>query len=323
MRILLTGATGFVGSQTARQLVADGHELRVSVRETSDLGPLATLEYESVLADLRDRSALDRACAGVEAVVHVAGLTSAVNARTYREVNGQGTRALAEAAMGAGVRRFVYVSSLAAMGPSAEAESPAARPHPITPYGRSKEAGEQALLARASELEVQVLRPPAVYGPRDTGLLPFFKMARRGYLLRFGDGSNRVSMIYAPDLAEAISTLLTAEAEQPAFFHLADGGGSYTWRELIDALGVALGRSIRQIPLPPIAFNLVSHGSVLWARARGGTPTLDRSRFTELSQSAWVCDSAALTEQTGWRPPTTLAAGLAETVTWYRQHGWI
>ncbi|MCZ6545117.1 MAG: NAD-dependent epimerase/dehydratase family protein [Chloroflexi bacterium] len=323
MRILLTGATGFVGSQTARQLVADGHELRVSVRETSDLGPLATLEHESVLADLRDRSALDRACSGVEAVVHVAGLTSAVNARTYREVNGQGTRALAEAAVGAGVRRFVYVSSLAAMGPSAEAESPAAKPHPITPYGRSKEAGEQALLARAGELEVQVLRPPAVYGPRDTGLLPFFKMARRGYLLRFGDGRNRVSMIYAPDLAKAISTLLTAEAEQPAVFHVADGGGSYTWRELIDALGVAFGRSIRQIPLPPVVFNAVSHGSVLWARARGGAPALDRSRFSELSQSAWVCDSAALTEQTGWRPPTTLAAGLAETVTWYRQHGWI
>ena len=323
MRILLTGATGFVGSHTARQLVAEGHELRVSVRETSDLSPLATLEYESVLADLRDRSALDRACSGVEAVVHVAGLTSAVNARTYREVNGEGTRALAEAAVGAGVRRFVYVSSLAAMGPSAEAEPPAARTYPITPYGRSKEAGEQALMAQADELEVQVLRPPAVYGPRDTGLLPFFKMARRGYLVRFGDGRNRVSMIYAPDLAEATSTLLAAEVEKPAFFHLADAGGSYTWRELIDALGVALGRSIRQIPVPPVAFNLVSHGSVLWARARGGTPTLDRSRFTELSQSAWVCDSAALTQQTGWRPPTTLAAGLAETVTWYREHGWI
>lgn len=323
MRILLTGATGFVGSHAAHQLAAAGHDLRLLTRPSSDLRPLDGLAYERHVADLRVADGLAVTCEGMDAVVHVAGVISAARDDTFARVNAAGTAALAEAAARAGVRRFLYVSSLAALGPSAAPEPPDTPVHPVTAYGRSKAEGERAALAQAGPMEVQILRPPAVYGPRDTGLLPFFRMARWRFITRFGDGRNRVAMIYGPDVGGAIRALLERAEGPSPFFHVSDSDGPYTWRELIAALGQAFGRRVWSLPVPPLAFDAVSRASVALAQRRDTRPLLDRSRFLEMRQPIWACDHAALTAHTGWAPPTALAVGLRDTVDWYRRHGWI
>lgn len=323
MRILLTGATGFVGSHAARSLSEAGHSLRLLTRSTSILDGVEGLDYERVVADLRDGEGLASACAEIDTIVHVAGVTSARRERTFYEVNGQGTASLGKAAVEAGVHRFLYVSSLAAMGPSAFPEDPEAPPHPVTAYGSSKLAGEREIVALAGDMEVQILRPPAVYGPRDTGLLPFFQMSRRRFVMQFGRGRNRVAMVYGPDLGESIQRLVESESGGSAYFHIADPAGPYTWSELLRTLNKGFGHRTLRIPVPPLAFSVLARWSVATSGLIRRDPLLDRSRYTEMSQPAWVCDSAALEAHLGWAPRTLLADGIGETIAWYREHRWI
>lgn len=368
MRVLLTGASGFVGHHTAWALSAAGHDLRLLARPSSDLSPFAELPHERVDAALDDADPAAFAAAfsavssgpagadaaapdsgGIEAVVHVAGLTVASRARDFDRVNALGTAGLARAAAEAGVSRFLYISSLAAQGPSRDGvpAHPDAPCKPITDYGRSKAAGEEAVLRtagpQAGGMRVQILRPPAVYGPRDVALLPFFRMARRRFVTRVGDGRSRVSVIYGPDLGDAIAALLAqplvqADAQpeappqspprsppegRPRIFHISDADGPYDWRTLIETLAAVFGHRLVTVPVPAAGFAALARVGVAVARLRGARPLLDPSRVQEMRQDAWLSDNAVLTAATGWTPSTPLDQGLAETLRWYREQGWV
>ncbi len=324
MRVLLTGASGFIGSHSAHALSAAGHELRVLARPTSDLSGLDGLQYQRAVGDLRGQG-LDDACRDREAVVHLAGVTSAPSDAEYLEINARGTGRLARAAAGAGVRRFLYISSIAAQGPSrnGQAPDPTAPCRPISAYGESKAAGEVEALVFRERMTVQVLRPPVVYGPRDTGLLPFFKMARWRYVVRLGNGENRLAMIYGQDLANAIVALLASDAGPSPLFHITDAEGPYTWNDLIDGLRAAFGHRVFSLPVPAVGFETAARLSVALARLRKRTPLLDSGRVAEMRQSVWLTDNAALSEVTNWAPRTSLTDGLRTSVAWYREHGWI
>ena len=237
MRVLVTGASGFIGAHTARALAHAGHDLRLLARPTSDLSALTDIDYELTTGDL-DGAGLTAAVDGIDAVVHVAGLIAARTDADFHRVNARGTGLLAAAASDAGVTRFLLVSSLAARGPSLDGAppDPEGPRQPVTPYGESKAAGEVEALAQAGAMAVEIIRPPAVYGPGDMGLLPFFQMARRHYIMRLGDGRNRIDMIYGPDCAQAIAALLAREPGARNIFHLSDRTGPYDWRQLIGAL---------------------------------------------------------------------------------------
>ena len=331
MRVLLTGASGFVGHHSARALAAAGHDLRLLARAGSDLTPLDDLPFERLDIPLSgpDPSPFASAMAGIDAVVHVAGLTVAAGPQAFDRVNAEATHALATAAAGARVARFLYVSSLSAQGPSRAdtPNHPDAPRRPITPYGHSKAAGEQAVLARAGEMQVQILRPPVVYGPRDLALLPFFQMAKRHYVTRVDGDRNRLSVIYGPDLAEAIVALLDPAADPPpptgALFHIADAAGPYDWRTLSDALAAAYGHRLLTVPVPGLAMAGLARLSEALAQRRHTRPQVDRSRVIEMRQRGWLADSDALTAATGWTPATTLPAGLAATLRWYRANRWL
>jgi nucleoside-diphosphate-sugar epimerase len=165
-RVLVTGATGFVGSHIAEAFVEAGYEVRVGARASSNERWISSLDTERVPLDL-DGSAedLSRAVHNVDVVVHAAGITRARRPGDYYSVNAGGTRSVATAALRAGVRRLVLISSLAARGPDG-------RDHPDSDYGRSKLEAESHLRALSGRMEAVVLRPAAVYGPRDTDLLP-------------------------------------------------------------------------------------------------------------------------------------------------------
>ncbi len=324
MRVLLTGASGFIGRHAAQALSGAHHDLRVLVRPTSDVSGLAGIDLDRRVGDLSGNGLAD-ACKDVDAVVHVAGVTSARNSADYHRVNARGTGLLAEAAARAGVGRFLYVSSMAAHGPSRDGHlpDPAAPCRPLTPYGESKAAGEVEALAFAKDMTVQVLRPPVVYGPADTGLLPFFKMARFRFMTILGRGDNHLAMVYGPDLADALVMLLAKDPAASPFFHISDAGGPYSWRQLTVALAEALDHRVIPLPLPTAGFTALALLSEGLGRLTRRPPMLDAARVTELRQPAWLSDSAALTDLTGWAPPTDLATGMRETVQWYRDSGWL
>lgn len=332
MRVLLTGASGFVGGHAAAALHRAGHDLRLLTRESSDLSRLDAeqIPYERVVVDLDgDRVGLDAACRDTEAVVHIAARLRGRSESEFMRTNAEATAALGAASREAGARGFVYLSSLAAQGPApGDAPEPTdVEPHPTSDYGRSKLAGERALEETWGGAALAMIRAPLIYGPADRGLLPFFQAAERGFAPQLGDGSNRVAGVYGPDLAEAIVAIvgrMTNEpTSEPAIWQISDGGGAYTWRDLLAALEQAAGRPLRIIPLPPLVWSALAAAAEAFAASTGGEPLLDRSRVIEMRQPAWLADGSALQAATGWRPTVGIEQGIAETMRWYRAAGWV
>lgn len=349
--VLLTGATGFVGSHVADRLSSRGHHLRCTVRASSDLRWLEGLDVETVEVDLADGEGLGAALEGAERVVHVAGVTRAPREEVFRRVNVEGTRRLAEASLRAGVRRFVFVSSLAARGPDGE-------DGPVSAYGRSKRAAERALLrtagaggsagrregpddgedggsdgpgepaaaadagpGRGGDMEVAVLRPGGVYGPRDTDLLPLFRLARSGWF-PLVPSSGVVQPIYVADLAEAVVAAALGEAPGPGPWPLA-GRGRHRWSDLAEGLEDALGRPVRCFPVPGPLLLAAGAAAELAARATGRAPDFDRRSARDLARRDWTCDPSPSEAALGWEAEVGLGEGLERTVRWYRREGWL
>src|SRR3989454_641331 len=245
MKVLLTGGSGFLGSFVAEQLSAEGHVVRALVRPHSArkiLDKVARVEFAP--GAIEDRASLGAAVDGVDAVVHVAGIVKARRPADFFEVNTQGTKNLLEAAVRHGVGRFVYVSSLAAVGPSMDGTPvpDEAEPKPVTHYGRSKLEAERAVLAAKDRLHVTVVRPPLIYGPRDRETLAFFTSVRNGVLPMTGDGSNTLSVVYVADCASAVVRALGARGVPSGRTYFVDDGTVYVWRGALAGIESALGR---------------------------------------------------------------------------------
>lgn len=326
MRVLVTGASGFLGSHVSDQLAAAGQELRLLLRPTSSTEFIQGFTYERANGDIRDAAALDAAVQGIDCVVHLAGLTSSLKESQYTEVNRRGTERILHAAVEAGVSKFVYVSSLAAQGPSLDGSMPdpqTSRPQPICAYGRSKLAGEYAALALKGRMQVVILRPPSVYGPRDRDFLTFFRLVDRWRVMPYyGDGLNRVSWINVLDCAAAIVAATLNETESGAVYTMADGE-PHTWRELVEALATSLGKRPLGLYLPPQLFKVAGAVSGVAGSALGRTLNLTPEKVMQMSQRYWICDNQRINADLGWTPHFNAQDGIAATVKWYRQEGWL
>jgi len=214
------------------------------------------------------------------------------------------------------------VSSQAAGGPNApgRAREESEPPHPVSDYGRSKLAGE--LLVRASGLPWTIVRPPVVYGEWDHEVLKVFKLARLGVAPVFGDGSQQISVVYAGDLARALATVATTPAAAGRVYYAAHPQSTST-RGLLLAVGRALQKKPVVLPIPPALARgvLATIGSL--ARMAGRATLLSADKANEFLAPGWVCSSAALTRDTGWRAEVDLETGLRRTAAWYREKRWL
>lgn len=324
MIVLVTGGHGFVGSHLVERLLAAGDTVRCLSRRQGPPERLAGLPVEVVAGDLGDGRGLSEAVRGVEEVWHLGALTRARTPAEMLRVNTGGTLALARAAARAGARRFLFCSSLAAVGPSPDgallAESAPLRPKTV--YGLSKQLAEQGLWSLGEPLAVTVLRPPAVYGPYDRDLLALFRGAQRGLLPVVGSPERRLSLIHAADLAEGMLHAGRSEAAQGKAWFVTHAE-AVRQADLAEALGVALGRRVRRLPVPASAARVLGTLSSLLAQLTGRAPLLTRERIREVGEGHWVCSGEALAAATGWRARTPLATGLASTAQWYRERGWL
>ena len=328
MTVLLTGGTGFLGSHVAEQLSRAGRPVRALVRKTSDTSFLEKLSgVELVEGAVDDAASMLAAAEGVTAIVHAAGLVKARSADEFFRVNAQGTEnALAAARRaGSGFKRFVLVSSLAAAGPSDEHGSPVphdAEPRPVTNYGKSKLAAERAARAAKDELPITILRPPAIYGPRDREVLAFFKALSVGVVPYMGSTKNKLSMIYGSDCAAACIAAIDADVPSGSTFFL-DDGVIYTFEDLIVHAERALGkRAWLRIPLPKPVIKTAALASELYGKATNRAVMLTRDKCNELFDQ-WVCDGAHAHGALGWKPETPFERGAKLTVDWYQEAGWL
>ena len=325
MKVLVTGATGFLGSHIAEQLVAEGHEVRALVRKTSKTALLERLGADLRQASLETGADLDEAVTGVDAIVHGAAIVKAKSAEEFRRVNTGGTQNLVDATIRCApdLKRFVYVSSLAAHGfgkgglPRPHAESSA----PVTHYGRSKLEGERVVLGAADRMPVTVFRPPAIYGPRDTEMLAFFKIVASRVVPFLGSPSNRASLVYAADCARAIVLSLTKEHPSGRVYSVEDGC-VYTQREVVDHIEAALDRKVlAKFPVPISLVYAAAVGSELVGKLRGEAVMLTRDKVNELREQQVSEPSSSLRSELDWTPKTQFPEGARLSVDWYRSQG--
>ena len=313
MRVLVTGAAGFVGRALCPALAAAGHEVIAGVREgTAPPGAHA----HRTLGDLAEERSLDAAVAGVDAVVHLAARahmmreTAADPLILYRRVNVDGTRRLAEAAARADVRRFVLMSSVkvngerTSMRPFTEDDPPA----PADAYGISKREAEETLAAIASKmgLSAVALRTPLVYGPGvRANFLALLRLCDSPWPLPFGGVSgNRRSLIHLANLVDAIAVALVHPSANGIY--LVSDGEDLSTAGMIRRLRAALGRPTRLLPLP---------ARLLETSLR----LLGRGALADRLCGSLAVDTGRIARNLGWRPPITVDEGLAATVAWYRQ----
>jgi nucleoside-diphosphate-sugar epimerase len=322
MNSLVTGATGFVGRHLVSALLRRGDTVTALIRSPQKAREIADLGVRLVKGDLDDQRAMAQACEGQDVVYHVAGLVAARNEAEFFHVNRHGTLALLKAATGARCERFVLVSSAAAAGPSLpgiplKGDEP---PDPVTIYGRSKLAGEEVV--RGGKVPWTIVRPPAVYGPGDRELLRVFKLARLGIAPVFGGGRQELSLVYGPDLGEALAAAgHTAGAAGKIYY--ACHPEVVTSGAMVREIGRAMGKSVRLIPLPTILANGILTITGAAARLTGKATLLTRDKAHEFLAPGWTADPARLTADTGWRAEHDLKSGIAATLEWYRAHQWL
>ncbi len=328
MRILLTGASGFLGSHIAEQLDQQGVEVRALVRPTSDTRFLESLEHVTLVSgSMSDKGSLLAATEGVEGIIHAAGLVKAREPADFHRTNAEGTANLLHAAKqnASGIERFVLVSSLAVMGPSKDGlpVPSGAAPNPVTHYGRSKLAAEQAAQAEAGSLPITIIRPPLIYGPRDREVLPFFKSVSVGVLPLTGSPSSLLSAVFAADCAAACIRALEANVPSGSAFFVEDGRLE-TLGGLIAHIENALGRRAwLRVPVPRLLMYGAALGSELYGRVTRRAVMLTRDKLNELLAPHWVCDSSEAQAALGWKPRVAFDEGTRITSAWYRRQGWL
>jgi nucleoside-diphosphate-sugar epimerase len=326
MKVLVTGASGFLGSHIAEQLFAAGHKVRLLLRPTSERRFLGFL-YEEANGDVRNAASLPPAVSGVDAIVHAAGLIKARSEKEFASVNEHGTAKLISAAQTSnpGLKQFVYISSLAAHGPSPDGRPRPvhATPEPITAYGRTKLVGE--LIARESFLGDRsvVFRMPVIYGPRDPALLPFFKLAKMRIAPLLDGGKNRISIIYAEDAARAVVQAIESKANLGGKTYCPEDGRIYTWRDLLTAVESAVGRTSLMLPTPRFAYEAAGYASAGFGRLLRRAVMLTPDKVREMSQQAWVCSSEELQRDLGWKPRIQIEEGARLTYAFYRRVRWL
>ena len=322
MNVLVTGATGFVGGHLVDALLARGDTITALVRDPGKAKELIRRGVGLVVGDLDDVPALERAARDQEVIYHLAGLIAARDEAEFLRVNRDGTERLVTAAERVGASRLVLISSLAAGGPS-EPDRPLVgveRPQPVTRYGRSKLAGEEVV--RAARLSWTIIRPPVVYGPGDREMLRVFRAASLGIAPVFGDGSQRLSLVFGPDLAGAIVAAGTAAHTAGAVYYPCHPE-TITSRELVTIVGRAVGKRVLRIGIPgPVG------RALLWttdtaARLTGRATLLSLDKAAEFLAPAWTADPGPLTQATSWSATHDFETGARRTVEWYRARGWL
>ncbi len=312
--ILITGGSGFIGGHLAEALGAGGKAVRCLVRRKCDLAGCA----EVVLGDLVSGAGVEQALEGVDLVIHLAGVTKALAVDDYYAGNARGTERLALAVAARGIR-LVHVSSLAAAGPSLDGtpvrEDDEARP--LTHYGKSKLEGER--IVRRLVPDAVIVRPPVVYGPRDTDVFQILKPLTQGIALQIGGGERWFSAIYVGDLVEG---LIAASSASGGTYYLANGT-PVSWSGLREATARIVGRNARVVRVPAAMAYAAGLGAEVWARLTGEPGIISREKVAEARCPYWTCDTGRAAAEIGFEARTSLDAGLAQTLQWYREAGWL
>ncbi len=326
MRALVTGATGFIGSHLVEALLQKGVQVRCLVRKTSDLSWLKNLPIEVFRGNCNDKASLEEAVKGVDQVFHLAGVTKAVEEKTYFEVNALGTEHLIHACLENNPRlqKFVYVSSQAAAGPCQNGgkKRESDRCEPVSVYGHSKRMGEEFALAHSHEIPLLILRPSAVYGPRDRDIYAFFKLLSKRIKPCLAGQDQHLSLCYVQDIIQGILLASEVQMKSGEIFFLSDGN-DYRVEEMGDIFAQAMGVKAFRIRVPKRMICGIASFSEYFSKFSKIPPLLNKGRTEDIIQENWVCDITKAKTLLGFEPQNQLLEGAKSTFRWYKKEKWL
>lgn len=328
VKLLVTGGTGFLGSHLVEELVRRGDEVCCLVRRTSNLQWLEALPVQLVYGDVTSKESLREAVSGKDTIYHAAGAIQAKSEWAFDRANHVGTVNLLRACSkyNAGVKRFVLVSSLSVGGPSGRKKPVCEKspPRPVSLYGKSKWRAETAAKHFIGQFPVTIVRPPAIFGPRDRGMYPFFKAVRKGFLVRIA-GEREANFVYVKDVVAGIILAAEAEAAAGQTYYIA-GERATTWREFAKTAARVAGpspRRVREVVVPAAMVRALGAFNSIAASLTGKARMLDWQKSREIVQPHWLCDISRAKRELGYQPAYSLEQGLAETIRWYEENGWL
>jgi dihydroflavonol-4-reductase len=284
------------------------------------------MPIEITFGDYSDKIYLKEAVKGVDQIFHLAGITKAIHENTYFEVNARGTENLIHACLENNpyLQKFIYLSSQAAAGPcrNGDKKRESDRCEPVSAYGRSKRMGEELALAHAHEIPLLILRPCAVYGPRERDIYTFFKLLSKGIKLCLSGEDQHLSLCYVEDIIQAI--LLSAQSQEPSgeIFFLSDGQ-DYPLEEVGNIFAQAMGVNTLCLRVPEWMIMSMASFSEYFSKLSRRPPLLNKGKVEEILQRNWVCDITKARTALGFEPRIPLAQGAKLTFEWYKKENWL
>jgi nucleoside-diphosphate-sugar epimerase len=321
----VTGGTGFIGSHLVEQLLVDGYEeVRCLIRR--DPKWLRGMNIVPVPGTLENRETLVRGCADADIVYHIAGVTRAPTWETFHKANIEGTRRLLDVltAIDAPPRRTVVTSSLAVIGTGTVGMADESTPmQPVSKYGRSKAEMERVIRTYQPQLPVTIVRPSAVYGPRDTDIYTFFKAINYGVCPIVGNPERpQISLVHARDLARGIIGAAHApEAAGNTYFLSSER--PYAWAEIKNAACHALDRSAITVPVPRRAVSWLGAAAEFAGRLTRTYPAFNREKAREILDACKMCSVDNAREDFDYHQQLSLDDGIANTTAWYEREDWL
>lgn len=323
--VLITGANGFVGARLSRTFISAGYDVLAGVRETANVSTLDSLDVTFRYGDITHYDGIPEVVSGVDYIIHNAGVVKAKSDEMFTAVNVNGVRNVcrATAEHNPKVKRLVLISSLAASGPSQNGRPVREddTPHPVTTYGQSKLAGEQAAMEYTDSLPIIALRPSGVYGPGDKEVFSFFESLNRHIRPYIGDSSRKLQLVHVDDLCQSVLAACERDVESGRTYHIAEPR-AYSLREMIDILQDASGRWALPLYVPSGIFRVIAAVSEGVFRVVGATPMLTREKAGELL-AEWEVDVTRAKQELAFEATIPFAQGAKETFAWYRQEGWL
>lgn len=324
-KILITGATGFVGSHVAKLLKESGHEVIALVRNSSQDNYLRYLGIKLVYGNIEDPllSKLSQQLPNVDVCIHLAGIIKTKKISDFELINTKGSANVYGLCKKVGVPRFVFVSSIAARGPNrigvADTEL-----QPVSHYGRSKRVAEEIIKKERNGPSLVIIRPPVVYGPGDRETLTLFRFIKRGFFPIIGSGAKRVSFIYVEDLAKMLAAAATGHKVKEGPYYPEDGSSGYSWLQIHQMAERITKQKIRKIHIPHVVAKTMMSVGEFYAKLKKRAPMLSRDKYAEIKQDAWTCDVQDILSDFELDDPLVpLNIGLEKARNWYIEKGWI
>jgi len=323
---VVTGANGFVGSHLVDYLIEKGDEVHCLVRKSSNLRWLKGKNVTIHDCGLFDLEGLKKVLNNIDYLYHVAGVVKAKKEEGYFKGNVETTKNLLDTVLevAPNIKRVLVVSSLTASGPAklgkpVNEDTP---PHPITTYGRSKLAQEELVKTYMDKIPITIVRPPAIFGERDTEIYLFFKTYQKGLMSLIGFNKKELSLIYVKDLVNGIYLAATNEKAKGEVYFISSNE-FYTWPQIGEVLQKIVNKKAITLRLPHTIVYGVAAVAQFFSMFSSKAATFNLEKARDFVQEAWTCDPTKAERDLGYKQNYSLEESLKRTIDWYRAEKWL